>query len=174
MQRTMTDTRDDDVKVDVSVRENYAFLYIIDSTAHIALLSREQADRIAFALLGDHAAASPFIEEPSYMQDAPPITDEDLDETWGDDPRDSRVYADADDATAEETYAPYAMGVGFHDDAFVGNRTAFETEDWTRQVAEAMAAGDMLGYERGYTAGYDDGYQQGYDDGDADRRAANR
>lgn len=149
-----------DVRVFVSGHETSVFLYIVDgvdgamveSRVLVAVLSRDQASDIAFALLGDRAAASPFIEpEPAYMQDAPPITDED---------DDGFTYSAVDLEYAPDHIAQDAF------DALAANAIANrvkprnENTDLVTVIARTFAAGqeagDQAGFERGYESAVDD------------------
>lgn len=67
--------------------------------------------------------------EPAYMADAPAIMDDDA----------------PDDATAEETYAPYVMGEDIMSETY--------PHELTR---EDIIGADTLGFERGYAAAVDD------------------
>lgn len=146
-----------DVRVLVSGHETSVFLYIVDgamveSRVLVAVLSRDQASDIAFALLGDRAAPSPFTSdtiiepEPEYVRDSfymPPVEEEDEGYTYSDyeSDLDYAQYTDLYDDTDEDLYAN-------------------DEPEQSRLIAATFAAGqeigDTEGFERGYASAVDD------------------
>lgn len=118
----------------------------------LVILDQDEAVKVANAMLGpikvmsvqEHIAD---MGEPEYMHDAPPVLD---DETI--------------DALIAEPEPPFPFDVSYDPEV----ERAYQTgrTDSHVDADAAQAAGDTLGFERGYTAGFEDGCRYAYDGGD--------